>query len=139
MWINIIIGCLLLILTVIVHATATSFVIQLAVKKSNAPIKHRKFNKIYWISVIVLLMFLASIVESVIWAISYLALDAIQSFEEALYFSIVTFTTLGFGDITLKESWRLLASLQAANGIIVFGWSTAITMAAVQKFYFKKE
>ena len=84
-------------------------------------------------------MFLASIIEAVIWAISYLALDAIQSFEEALYFSIVTFTTLGFGDITLKESWRLLASLQAANGIIVFGWSTAITMAAVQKFYFIKE
>ena len=82
-------------------------------------------------------MFLASLLEAVIWAISYLVLDAIQTVEEALYFSIVTFTTLGFGDITLSESWRLLASLQAANGIIIFGWSTAITMAAVQRLYFK--
>ena len=138
MWINIIIGCFLLILTIIVHATATSYVIELAEKKSKVHMKNLKINKIYWVSVIVLLMFLASIIEAVLWAISYLTLDAIQVFEEALYFSIVTYTTLGFGDIILKDSWRLLASLQAANGIIVFGWSTAITMAAVQKFYFKK-
>lgn len=139
MWINIIIGCCLLVITVFVHATTTNYVIQLAISKSNVHIKNRKYADIFWISIVVLLMFMASLVESVIWAVSYLALDAIQTIEEALYFSIVTFTTLGFGDITLNENWRLLASLQAANGIIVFGWSTAIIMAAVQKFYFKKE
>jgi Ion channel len=138
MLINIIIGCFLIVLTTIVHATATNYVLHLVQKQSNAKLKHRKYSKMFWISAIVLLMLLASIIESVIWAITYLALDAIQTLEQALYFSIVTFTTLGFGDITLSESWRLLASLEAANGIIIFGWSTAIVMAAVQKLYFHK-
>ena len=135
---NIIIGCFLIVLTTIVHAAATNYVIHLVVTQTKAKLKQHKYLKMFWISVIVLLMFLASIIEAVIWAISYLALDAIQTVEEALYFSIVTFTTLGFGDITLDESWRLLASLEAANGIIIFGWSTAIVMAAVQKLYFNR-
>ena len=138
MLINIIIGCFLIVLTTIVHAAATNYVIQLVVTQTKAKLKQHKYLKMFWISVIVLLMFFASIIEAVIWAISYLALDAVQTVEEALYFSIVTFTTLGFGDIILNESWRLLASLEAANGIIIFGWSTAIVMAAVQKLYFNR-
>ncbi|MEZ5199484.1 MAG: potassium channel family protein [Bacteroidales bacterium] len=83
-------------------------------------------------------MLCASLIEALFWAITYMMLGAVEVFENALYFSIVTYTTLGYGDITLTENYRLLASLQAANGIIIFGWSTAITMAVVQKLYFKK-
>lgn len=84
-------------------------------------------------------MFAASLIEVLAWALTFMYLDAIQNLEEALYFSIVTFTTLGYGDITLSETYRLLASVEAANGIIIFGWSTAITMVVVQKFYFKSK
>lgn len=49
--------------------------------------------------------------------------------------STVTFTTLGFGDITLDENWRLLSSFEAANGLLMFGWSTALIFAAVQWVY----
>jgi len=48
---------------------------------------------------------------------------------------MVTFTTLGYGDILLDEQWRLLASFEAANGILMFGWSTAIVMAVVHRIY----
>ena len=49
---------------------------------------------------------------------------------------MVTFTTLGYGEIVLDEQWPLLASFEAANGIIMFGWTTAIVIAAVQRVYF---
>jgi hypothetical protein len=52
---------------------------------------------------------------------------------------MVTFTTLGYGDIVLDERWRLLASFEAATGIIMFGWTTAIVLAAVQSTYFGKK
>jgi hypothetical protein len=52
---------------------------------------------------------------------------------------MVTFTTLGYGDVVLDQQWRLLASFEAANGIIMFGWTTAIVMAVVHHVYFSKE
>jgi len=83
----------------------------------------------------VLWLFLATIIEVWAWAVLYLALGAIGSLEQAVYFSTVTFTTLGFGDITLDETWRLLSSFEAANGLLMFGWSTALIFAAVQWVY----
>lgn len=60
-----------------------------------------------------------------IWALSYMVVGAIDALEPALYFSLVTFTTLGYGDITLSSDWRLLSAINAANGLLVFGLSTA--------------
>jgi hypothetical protein len=47
---------------------------------------------------------------------------------------MVSFTTLGYGDIVLGEGWRLLASFEAANGIILFGWTTALIFAFIHHF-----
>ena len=87
------------------------------------------------LAVFVLWMFLATIIEVWIWAILYLVLGAFATLEKAVYFSTVTFTTLGFGDITLDEEWRLLSSFEAANGLLMFGWTTALVFAAVQWVY----
>ena len=59
-------------------------------------------------------------------------------FESALYLSSVTYTTLGYGDIVLTDSWRLLCGIQAMNGILLFGWSTALLFFLVQKLWFTK-
>ena len=85
------------------------------------------------IATVVVMLFFAGLLEAAIWAAMYVQLGAISSFEEALYFSIVTFTTLGYGDITLTQDWRLLCSIEAANGIILFGWSTALVFAFLQR------
>lgn len=87
------------------------------------------------LAVFVMWLFLATIVEVWAWATLYLVLGAIRPLEKAVYFSTVTFTTLGFGDITLDEEWRLLSSFEAANGLLMFGWSTALVFAAVQWAY----
>ena len=80
-------------------------------------------------------LFLATLLEVWAWALLYLALNAVGSLEEAAYFSMETFSTLGFGDITLSKYWRLLSSFEAANGLLMFGWSTALVFAAVQWIY----
>lgn len=75
-------------------------------------------------------------VQIAIWAFTYRQLlpdGELPSFEAALYFSFVTFTTLGYGDITLTEGWRLLSGIQALNGILLVGWTTAFLFAVVQK------
>ena len=87
------------------------------------------------LAVFVLWLFVATIFEVWVWALLYLGLGAVHSMEEAVYFSTVTFTTLGFGDITLDEPWRLLSSFEAANGLLMFGWSTALVFLAVQWVY----
>jgi hypothetical protein len=87
------------------------------------------------LAVFVLWLFLATILEVWTWAMLYLALGALGTLEQAVYFSTVTFTTLGFGDITLDENWRLLSSFEGANGLLMFGWSTALIFAAVQWVY----
>ncbi len=71
-----------------------------------------------------------------LWAgifLSLPALDKITHWEEAIYFSMVTYTTLGYGDITLPPVWRVMSGFEAMNGILLFGWSTAMFYAVVQK------
>jgi voltage-gated potassium channel Kch len=80
-------------------------------------------------------IFIVHTVEIWIWAVLYRWLGEFESMERALYFSTVTFTTLGYGDITLQERWQLLSSLEAANGIILFGVSTAFMFAAIRKLF----
>ncbi|MFD0986944.1 potassium channel family protein [Methyloligella solikamskensis] len=87
------------------------------------------------LAALVLWLFLATITEVWSWALLYLALGAFDTLEHAVYFSTVTFTTLGFGDITLDDQWRLLSSFEAANGLLLFGWSTALLFVAVKWVY----
>lgn len=91
------------------------------------------------VSAVVLLMFVASVAEVLAWAGAYCLLGAFDALEPAMYFSMVTFTTLGYGDLVLGQDWRLLSSFQAANGIILFGWTTAVVIAVVQRVYLKAD
>lgn len=84
------------------------------------------------VSILMTLLMLGNFLQIALWALLYRALGALENFETALYFSGVTFTTLGYGDVILPERLRLLAPLQAANGLMMFGITTAAFIAAVQ-------
>ena len=137
MLLNIGIAAFMMVVTTAIHAVGMVLALHAIQKYEGESSKHPRLSRIYRVSGIILLMFLASIMEVLVWASTFLALNAIQGLEKALYFSMVTFTTLGYGEIVLDEQWRLLASFEAANGIIMFGWSTAIVIAVVQNVYFK--
>ncbi len=67
------------------------------------------------------------------YAALYWALKAIPTFEEALYFSTVTYSTIGFGDLVLPRTWRILGAIEGVNGVILLGWSTAFFVSVVSQ------
>ncbi len=139
MLLNVVIATALMMGTTAVHAAGMMWALSLRGKTQGRLMPQRQHSPVYQVSRVVILMFCVSLVEVLLWAATYLALNAIEGFEKAVYFSMVTFTTLGYGEIVLDERWRLLASFEAANGIIMFGWTAAIVIASVQRVYFGKE
>ena len=69
------------------------------------------------------------------WAAVYLVVGEFSELSQALYFSVVTSTTLGYGDITLSERWQLLASFEAMGGLILFGASTAFLLGVTKSWF----
>jgi hypothetical protein len=131
------IGAALVAVTVVIHGLGTTWLVRYLVGR---------FLDIYgnWssrrvlralTSTAIVLVFLHA-VEIILWAMVYRVVvpaGELVNLEAAVYFSFVTFTTLGYGDITLSEGWRLLSGIQALNGILLVGWSTALMFAVVQK------
>lgn len=66
-----------------------------------------------------------------IWAFILIKLGIFPAWEESVYFALVAFTTLGFGDITLPQEWRLLSGFIAADGFLLFGLNTAVLLEAM--------
>jgi hypothetical protein len=76
--------------------------------------------------------------QIMLWAWVYMLVvpsGSFQSMSETVYFSFVTFTTLGYGDITLRGDYRVLSGIEAMNGILLVGWSTAVLFAIVQRMW----
>jgi hypothetical protein len=64
-----------------------------------------------------------------LYALAYIAIGALSDFESALYFSTTSFTTIGYGDVVLDHKWRLVGAIEGANGLLLFGWSTAFLIS----------
>jgi len=78
------------------------------------------------------------VLQILIWAVAYRLIpeiNVLRDLEEAVYFSLVTFTTVGYGDIVMEKGWRIMAGIEALNGILLLGWSTAVLLAVAQRFW----
>lgn len=95
--------------------------------------RFRRFANTAAIVVGVLFVMAVHSLQVWIWAATFYAVGAFNALEPALYFSLVSFSTVGFGDITLSHDWRLLSGLTAASGFLSFGWSTAYMVELVRR------
>src|SRR6478736_3751095 len=97
------------------------------------PPKHKPSpgHNIVLLAVVLMIMTIGSLLQVVIWALLFLVLGEFDQPEAALYYSAVNFSTLGYRDIVMTERWRLLGPLEAMNGILMFGVSTAVMTATV--------
>lgn len=80
-----------------------------------------------------LLLMAAHALEVSMWAAALIQIGVFETFEAALYFASVAFTTLGFGDIILPQDWRLLSGAIAANGLLLFGMSAAFMLETASR------
>jgi hypothetical protein len=83
------------------------------------------------VGLIIFLALLAHLVEMAIWAAVFMMCGEFREFGVAYYHSAVNYTTLGYGDLIMSPKWRLLGPLEAANGILMFGVSTAMIFTLV--------
>src|SRR5918993_2016357 len=80
-------------------------------------------------------MVLLHLIEITAWALLYVRKDAMPDLPSALYFSAVTYTTTGYGDLVLPQEWRLVGAIEALTGILMCGWSTGFFFAAVARIF----
>ncbi|HEX4567160.1 MAG TPA: potassium channel family protein [Vicinamibacterales bacterium] len=80
-------------------------------------------------------MVLLHLCEIVLWAAAYAKNGAIADMQTAIYFSAVTYTTTGYGDVVLPPPWRLDSSIEALTGILMCGWSTGFFFAVVSRLF----
>lgn len=75
------------------------------------------------------------LLQMTVWAAGYVWNGALPDMASALYFSAVTYTTTGYGDIVLQQPWRIDGGIEALRGILMCGWSTGFFFAMVNRVY----
>jgi hypothetical protein len=118
-------------LCVVVHASGVTFALQRlrTVMSSGVP-----FWRSTWIFVRLAVEMIGwHLIEISAWALLYFWRAAIPELQAAFYFSAVTYTTTGYGDLVLPPQWRLVGGIEALTGILMCGWSTAFLFAVVTR------
>jgi voltage-gated potassium channel len=133
---QIFIGTMVNLFCVVFHVVSLIYLAKVLKSWSNAKAENFDIlSAVILISVTSLAIIVFHSVEASIWALVYYWCGEFSSMERAMYFSFVTFTTLGFGDITLSLKWQLLSSFEAMGGLIIFGASTAFFLTIMRYLF----
>jgi len=136
------IGAVMILMTVVIHAVMCDFAIRFI--ENNIP-RFRSISTKHWkifaLICAVTIVGAALMTDIWLWTILFYVLEPeiLNTLDTALYFTTITFTTVGFGDIVLPPDWRLLSSCTAINGMILFGWSAAFIFEIMTALYKPKD
>jgi hypothetical protein len=75
----------------------------------------------------------AHVAEVLVWSLAYAIVGVAPEGTDLIYFAFVNYTTLGYGDVTPEARWQLLGPMTAMNGVLLFGWSTAVIFEVLRK------
>jgi hypothetical protein len=87
----------------------------------------------------VAILMMAHTAEVVVWSLAYAVVDAAPAGTDLMYFAFVNYTTLGYGDALPVEAWRLLGPMTAMNGVLLFGWSTAVIFEVLRRAMVRRD
>ena len=140
MFTQLLIGSILITATIIVEVLFIQGAIRI-LKRHGDHFLHSQqtFHHVFALASSTLWLLAALSVSIWMWALAFWSIGAFESLERALYFSMVSFTTLGFGDVTLPQNWRLLSGIIAANGLILFGLNTAFLIEILHRLFLRDD
>ena len=118
---------------VTVHASGVTWALRRLRSRSR---RNDTFWNVTWLCVrLAAWMILCHLVEIGAWGVVYILGGAIPDAQSAFYFSAVTYTTTGYGDVLLPPEWRLLGGVEALTGILMCGWSAAFFFEVLNLIY----
>ena len=118
---------------VVIHALVTVVVIRVARAAAQGKTLHPWLGLASVMAAAALVLVVAHTLEVFVWSRAYLLVDAVAEGTDAFDFAFVNYTTLGYGDVTPVKEWRLLGPITAMNGVLLFGWSTAVLFEVLRK------
>jgi hypothetical protein len=134
MFVVFLVGTGLLLGSILCHGLATAVIVDVAVRVIRSGYTGLRFGTNAAVMMIVSLITAAAhLAQIALWAVALLALGEFSTFAKAIYFSAQNYTALGYGDVILSEQWRLLGPLEAINGLLMFGLSTAVMFAVLSR------
>ena len=133
MLINLIIGLPIMLLCLALQAAITFWSIRFYMGQSGRMgIGSGLFAQVRPLLLVMIAMTLANFVQIVIWGTLFIFLDEFSAVYEAIYHSAVNFTSLGYGDVVMSARWKLMGPLEAVNGILMLGMTSAALVAILQ-------
>lgn len=104
-------------------------------RRENREQEMRTFSYMILLLVAFAVIIVLHMVEIAIWASFYYLRSLFPDFETALYFSITSYTTIGFGDVVLPRAWRMLGGIEGVTGVLLCGLSTAFVFAIINAMF----
>lgn len=133
MVIQIVVGSLVSLINIMVHALTTVAAVDIARSAGLRTSSRPKLDLIVVMAGTAAVLMAAHMFEVLVWSVIYRALGVAPNDAGLVYFAFVNYTTLGYGDVTPVEAWRLLGPMTAMNGVLMFGWSTAVLFEVLLK------
>lgn len=133
MLINLAIGLPTMLLCLVLQAAFTFWSVRYFIGQSMRVGFARPFAQIRSLLVAMLVLVLGNFLQIMIWGSLFIVLGEFDELYEAVYHSAVNFSSLGYGDVVMTKSWKLLGPLEAGNGVLMFGLTGAALMAMLQQ------
>jgi hypothetical protein len=133
------VGVGVLLASMLCHGMATALLVRVVVRLDRSGYTGPGLWKNVAVMLIVTLITTgAHLSQIALWAVVFLVCGELSTLDRAFYFSAQNYTALGYGDIVLSERWRLLGPLEAINGLLLFGLSTATMFAVMSRLVTKR-
>jgi len=135
MLIQLTLATVLVVVTILIHGAGIAALARGMQIEIDAAEAHHHFSlkRAAAILITVLALFTLHGIEIWLYAAVYLAIDAVQNLEAAVYYSTITYASIGFGDSEMARCWRLVGAIEGINGVLLLGWSTAFFVTVVAR------